>query len=101
MSVSSTRRTTSRNALVSFANASVRTRSPTVISSTSTSATRVQSSNSIVGAMVAEKFVVEPGHVLRFKRAIGYDVDAVGADDGVPPTFTVASVDDDPEWWLR
>jgi N-terminal half of MaoC dehydratase len=51
--------------------------------------------------MVAQRFPIEPGHVQRFARALG---DPAADGDGplaVPPTFTMANVEFDPDWWLR
>jgi hypothetical protein len=51
--------------------------------------------------MVAERFPVEPGHVSRFARALGCADPEPGTAVAVPPTYTAASVDFDPQWWLR
>jgi hypothetical protein len=51
--------------------------------------------------MVAQRFPIEPGHVQRFLRTLG---DPAADGDGplaVPPTFTVANAEFDPDWWLR
>lgn len=50
--------------------------------------------------MVASRFPIEAGHVQRFQRALGADPD-LDAPPAVPPTFTVANAEFDPEWWLR
>lgn len=50
--------------------------------------------------MVAQQFPIEAGHVQRFRRAVG-DPAADRSDVAVPPTFTVANVEFDPDWWLR
>jgi len=50
--------------------------------------------------MGAFRFPVEPGHVLRFGRAIGLDPDPAELDELVPPlTFIRAAAQFDPEQW--
>jgi hypothetical protein len=49
--------------------------------------------------MVAERFPIEPGNVRRFLRALGDP--AADTPRAVPPTYTMANVEFDPEWWLR
>jgi hypothetical protein len=49
--------------------------------------------------MAVERFVVEPGHVMQFARAVG-DF-AADHDASVPPTFLAASAHYDPDYPLR
>jgi hypothetical protein len=49
--------------------------------------------------VAADRFTVEPGHVMQFARAVG-DL-AAGPDAPVPPTFLMASAHYDPEYRLR
>jgi hypothetical protein len=51
--------------------------------------------------MVAERFPIEPGHVLRFTRALGQPDPEPTEPVTVPPTYTAASVEYDEQWWLR
>jgi N-terminal half of MaoC dehydratase len=51
--------------------------------------------------MVAQRFPIEAGHVQRFARSLGDPAADSGAPLPVPPTFTMANVEFDPEWWLR
>jgi hypothetical protein len=51
--------------------------------------------------MVAQRFPIEAGHVQRFARALGDPAADSGGPLAVPPTFTMANAEFDPEWWLR
>src|SRR5437879_10865677 len=51
--------------------------------------------------MVAQRFLIEAGHVQRFARSLGDPAADSGAPLPVPPTFTMANAEFDPEWWLR
>lgn len=54
--------------------------------------------------MTAARFPVEAGHVLTFRRAVGYPDSEAGADTtdvAVPPTFVQASGQFDPEFPMR
>lgn len=55
--------------------------------------------------MTVERFPVEAGHVLMFRRAVGHGDAERGADTSadlpVPPTFVQAAVQFDPEYVLR
>jgi hypothetical protein len=51
--------------------------------------------------MVAVNFPIEPGHILRFRRALGQSDPEFGEAVAAPPTFTMASVEHDETWWLR
>jgi N-terminal half of MaoC dehydratase len=51
--------------------------------------------------MVAARFPIEPGHVQRFLRSIGDPAADRDAPPVVPPTFTIANAEFDPDWWLR
>ena len=55
--------------------------------------------------MTVERFPVEAGHVLTFRRALGYEDAERGADTAgvllAPPTFVQASAQFDPEYPLR
>lgn len=55
--------------------------------------------------MTVERFPVEAGHVLMFRRALGYEEAERGADTTgqllAPPTFVQASAQFDPEYPLR
>jgi hypothetical protein len=55
--------------------------------------------------MTVERFPVEAGHVLMFRRALGYEDAERGADTAgetlAPPTFVQASAQFDPDYVLR
>jgi len=55
--------------------------------------------------MTVERFPVEAGHVLAFRRALGYEAAERGADTTgeliAPPTFVQASAQFDPDYPLR
>ncbi|WP_406276735.1 MaoC family dehydratase N-terminal domain-containing protein [Nocardia sp. NBC_00881] len=55
--------------------------------------------------MTVERFPVEAGHVLMFRRAVGYPDAEAGADTAgiefAPPTFVQASAQFEPEYRLR
>jgi N-terminal half of MaoC dehydratase len=51
--------------------------------------------------MVAENFPIEPGHILRFRRALGDPDPTDGQRAAAPPTYTAASAEHDEGWWLR
>ncbi len=51
--------------------------------------------------MVAQRFPIEPGHVQRFLRSLGDPAADREGQLAVPPTFTVANAEFDPNWWLR
>lgn len=57
--------------------------------------------------MTAERFLVEPGHITMFARAIGdsspaFDLTVTDPGDVIaPPTFVQASAQFDPDYYLR
>lgn len=55
--------------------------------------------------MTLERFPIEAGHVLMFRRALGYEDSEFGADTAseqlVPVTFVQSSAQFDPEYVLR
>jgi len=55
--------------------------------------------------MTVERFPIEAGHVLMFRRALGHEDaergTATPADLAVPPTFVQAAAQFDPEYFLR
>src|SRR4051794_38809043 len=51
--------------------------------------------------MVAQRFPIERGHVQRFARSLGDPAADGNRPLAVPPTFTMANAEFDPDWWLR
>jgi hypothetical protein len=55
--------------------------------------------------MPVESFPIEAGHVLMFRRAVGYPDSENGVDladiEYAPPTFVAAAAHFDPDWKLR